>query len=447
MSLNATADGATVSGTPQVRPQVSDATVRKAVVASAVGTAIEWYDYALYGAASGLVISKLFFPTLSPLSGTLATFATFAVGFFARPLGGIIIGHIGDQYGRKPALILTIVLMGFATVAMGLLPTYDQIGETALILLVILRVLQGFGAGAEIAGAFTLVAEYAPPHRRAFFTSIPNVSSVVGVLLGMLAFLALSWLPEEELLGWAWRVPFLMSVLLFFVALYIRNNLDETPEYVAAIEEAEKHNQDSKAPLGKLLRYSPREVLCGFLSGTGHNANSYIVNTFVLSYMVNSLGMPKSQGLIAVSVAACCAIVCGPLFGKLADRIGSAKVFIGGCVFLIFLAYPLFMMLDTKNVVWAAIGISLAYGIGWGCTAGAQGAFLADLFPTQYRFSGIALSREFSGAFIGGPTPFIAASLVALADGKPTLVAAYVMVCCAVSIVAVFAVRKRLVHN
>lgn len=441
----ANADRSNGGASSAARP--SQALIRKAATASAVGTAIEWYDYSLYGAASGLVINKLFFPDMSPLSATLATFATFAVGFFARPLGGVIIGHIGDRYGRKPALLLTIALMGFATVAMGLLPTYSQIGALAIFLLVLLRVVQGFGAGAELAGAFTLVAEYAPANRRVFYTAIPNVSTVIGVLLGTAAFLSLSNLPEAVLLGWAWRLPFLVSVLLIAVAFYIRKHLDETPEYVSAVQEVAERRKEKKIPLGELLRNSPKEVICGFLSCTGQNAYTYVLNTFSISYMVNTLEMSKNTALLAVTIASACSIVSGLLFARLADRIGSDRVYISGCIFLILFAYPLFWMLNTKDVALAAIAITIAYTIGWGSMGGAQGGMLSNMFPTKYRFSGIAVAREFNGALIGGPTPFIAAALVAYASGSASLLSLYLIVCCLVSAIAVFAVRGRLVHH
>lgn len=429
------------------RPQASGANIRKAVMAATVGTVIEWYDYALYGAASGLIINKLFFPNLSPTTGVLAAFATFAVGYFARPIGGIVISHIGDKFGRKPALILTIALMGLATVVMGLLPTYAQIGVLAPILLVVMRLIQGFGAGAELAGAIVLVAEYAPPNRRAFYTGLPNAATLVGIMLATISFLLISYLPEETLLGWAWRVPFLLSGVLFAVALYIRKHLDETPEYVEAMARAEARKHEQKVPLGELFRNSPKEVLYGFLSVTGHNANAYILSAFSLSYMTNTVGMSRTESLSAVTIGALFGIVGVPFLGTLADRIGSAKVYMGGALFVLLFAYPLFWMLDTGNVVWATIGISLGYGIGFGAMAGAQGAFLVNLFPTRYRFSGLAMSRELNGVLVAGPTPLIAQALVGAADGRPTYVAAYLMACCALAIVAILIIQNRSVHE
>src|SRR3984893_13645778 len=373
------------------------ANVRRPATAATIGRIIECYDYALYGAASGLIINKLFFPQFSAVGGVLAAFATFAVGFFMRPVGGIVISHFGDRFGRKPALIFTVALMGTATVAMGLLPNFNQIGIFAPILLVVFSLLQRFGEGAEYAGAVTLVAEYVPRERRGFYTALLQAATVVGILLATLGFLAASYVPEDALLSWAWRVPFLVSAILFFVALYIRNRLDETPEYVAAMARAEARHLEQKVPVGELLRNSPKEVLFGFLSVTGHNANAYILSAFALSYMTNTLGMPRTDALVAVIISAFCGIVLTPIMGAVADRIGNAKVYMFGAVFMVIFAFPLFAMLDTRNVVLASFAMSLGYGLGFGGMAGAQGAFLANLFPTRYRFSGIALAREFNG--------------------------------------------------
>ncbi|OWJ68197.1 MFS transporter [Inquilinus limosus] len=425
-----------------VRP-VDKAGIRKAITAATIGTVIEWFDYALYGAASGLVIGKLFFPDLSGVGGQLAAFATFAVGFFFRPLGGIVISHFGDRFGRKPALIFTIALMGLATVAMGLLPTYAQIGIAAPILLVLMRLLQGFGAGAEYAGAVTLVSEYASPRHRGVTTAILQSATVVGIMLATLCFLVVSSLPEEVLMGWGWRVPFLLSALLFAVALYIRKRLDETPEYVAAMERAAQQKREAHVPLGELLRQSPKQVLFGFLSVTGHNANAYILSAFCLSYMTNTLHMPKVQALTALVIASLTGVVVTPFMGAIADRIGNAKVYAFGALFTGAFAFPLFALIDTGDPVLATLAMSIGYGIGFGGLAGAQGAFLANLFPTRTRFSGIALTRELNSMLIAGPTPFIASALVAAAGGTPQYVAMYLVACCAVTFIAVLAIRNR----
>jgi MHS family shikimate/dehydroshikimate transporter-like MFS transporter len=417
--------------------------MRRAVTAATIGTIIEWFDYALYSAASGLIINKLFFPQLSATAGILAAFATFAVGFVSRPIGGIAIAHFGDRFGRKPALIFTVTLMGLSTVAMGLLPTYQQIGVMAPVLLVLFRLMQGFGAGAEYAGAVTLVAEYVPPERKAFFTALLQAATVVGILMATLLFLTVSYLPEEMLFSWGWRVPFLVSALLFLVALYIRKHLDETPEYVAAMERAAANRREAGVPIGDLLRNSPREVLFGFLSITGHNANAYILSAFTLSYMTNTLGMSRTDALIVTIVGTTTGIVMTPLAGALADRIGHAKIFLAGAVFTMLFAFPLFALLDTKSVLWAAVGMSIAYGVGFAGLASAQGAFLANLFPTRYRFTGIAITRELNSLVVAGPTPFLAAALVSVGGGHPTWVVAFLMVSCAVTAISVIAVRSR----
>jgi MHS family shikimate/dehydroshikimate transporter-like MFS transporter len=421
--------------------------VRRAVTAATIGTVIEWFDYALYGAASALIINKLFFPQFSEIGGTLAAFATFAVGFFARPLGGIIISHLGDRFGRKPALIFTILLMGVATVAIGLLPTYAQVGVVAPLLLVFFRLLQGFGAGAEYAGAVTLVAEYAPARHKGFLTAILQSATLVGIMLSTLVFLAVSALPEDDLLSWAWRLPFLLSGVLFFVALYIRKRLDETPEYVAAMDQATERHREQKVPMKELIFKSPLELIFGFLSVTGHNATAYILGVFALSYLSNTLGMPRAQALAIVAGSALAGILTTPLMGALADRIGNAKVYIMGALFTAAFAFPFFALLASGDVAQTTIAMCALYGLGFGAMAGAQGAFLANLFPTRYRFSGIALSREISGLLIAGPTPFIAAALVAAAGGATTYVSIYLCVCCAVTVVAVLAIQAKSIER
>ena len=426
---------------------IDAANIRKAVWAATVGTIIEWYDYALYGAASGLIINKLFFPQLSPVAGVLAAFATFAVGFFTRPLGGLIISHFGDKVGRKPALIFTVSLMGFSTVAIGLLPDYNQVGIAAPLLLMLCRLVQGFGAGAEYAGAVTLVSEYVPASRRGYYTSYLQSATIVGILIATFAFLAISTMPEPDMLSWGWRVPFLFSALLFVVALYIRNRLDETPEYVAAVERADARRRENRVPVGELLRNSPRETLLGFLAVTGHNANAYILNAFALSYMTNTLKMPRTESLMAVIAATAVGIVSTPVIGAISDRIGYAKVYLAGAVFMVLFAFPLFALLDTRNALLATVGMGLAYGLGFGGMAGAQGAFLANLFPTRYRFSGIAFARELNSLLIAGPTPFIATALVSLSDGTPRLVILSLMACCGLTAVSVWFARKRTVNT
>jgi MFS family permease len=433
--------------TPDTLLTAHRAGIRRAVIAATIGTVIEWFDFALYGAAAGLVINRLFFPTLSAYGGLLAAFATFAVGFFFRPLGGVIISHIGDRFGRKPALIFTVSLMGGATAAVGLLPTYAQVGIVAPILLVILRIAQGFGAGAEYAGAVVLVAEYVPEKHKGMLTGMLQSATAVGTVLASLCFLAASYAPEDILLGWTWRIPFLASSALFIVALYIRNRLDETPEYVVAVERARARHKEEHIPIRELLRNSPLECLFGFMSVNGHNANAYLLNTFTLSHMTLTLGMTRTVTLAAIIVGSGIGIVTTTLAGHIGDKIGYAKVYMAGAVFSFCYAFPCFALLGTKSTALAILAISLGYGIGFAGFAGAQGAFLANLFETRYRYSGIAVSRELSGMLVAGPTPFIASALVAAAGGSPNLVVIYLMVLCAMSFFAILWVQRRAIHG
>ncbi|WP_019546918.1 MFS transporter [Streptomyces sulphureus] len=434
------AEGAEATGETASAP--SARMIRRATMAGAVGTVMEWYDYALYGAASALFIGPLFFPGASSAGGALAAFATFAVGFFARPFGGVFISHYGDRIGRKPTLVATIVLMGASTVLMGLLPTYSTAGVLAPILLVLLRLLQGIGAGAELAGATTMVAEYVPARRRGFHTSIPNAATAVGLLLATLAFLAVESLPDGTAMSWGWRLPFLGSILIFAVAMVIRSSLDETPAFAeqqrSGDSAAGQGTKSSKAPVAQLFRSQPRETTLAFLTITGHNANAYVLNTFALSYITKTLEMSETVGLVALVLASVTAVVATPLFGALTDRIGRIKVFALGAAFVACVAFPFFALLDTREPWVVCLTMMAGYGIGFGAMAGAQGAYLAELFDTRYRFTGIAVAREANGVLIAGPTPFVASALVAATGGRPWLVACYLAVCALITLVALW---------
>lgn len=411
---------------------------RRALFAAVLGTVIEWYDYALYGAAAGLVIAPLFFSESVASAASLMAFATFAVGFVARPLGGVIVGHIGDKYGRRPAMMLTIILMGVATVGVGLLPTSAAIGAAAPLLLVILRLLQGFGAGAELAGAMTLVAEFAPPKRRGFYTSLVLSTPPAGIALATFAFFAVSALGTEVLLGWAWRLPFLVSAVLFVLALYIRNRLEETPEYSAAIATAAAERTKTRAPLRDVLARDWRQVLIGFFSITGHNAMNYILAVYALSLMTSPMvGLAKPDALLAVTLGSLVSVALTPVGGWLSDRFGAPKVLLAGSLMGAALAYPIFGLLTAGSFTLAFTAIALGYGLVIPATSGAQGAFLTNLFPPQRRLSGIGVARETNGALVAGLSPLIAAALVTAADGKTHLAAGYLLACCLSSAIAV----------
>lgn len=410
---------------------------RRAISASLVGTAIEWYDYALYGAAASVVIGPLFFSGAGSSAASIAAFATFAVGFVARPVGGAVIGHLGDRFGRRPAMLLSVILMGIATVGIGLLPTAQTWGAWSIGLLVLFRLIQGFGAGAELTGAMTLVAEYVEPKKRGLYTSLILSTPPLGIALATICFFSVSLLGDEALLSWAWRIPFLVSALLFLVALYIRNKLEETPEYTQAMSKAQQLAGATKLPLREVFESHWRRVVLGFFAITGHNATNYILAVFSISLMVGS-GMARSQALLAVTLGSLVSVVLTPVGGWLADRYGAARILAAGNIAGLLLAFPIFWMLATDQFIFGFLAIALGYGMVIPCTSGAQGAFLTELFPVSVRFSGIAIAREMNGAIVAGLSPLIAAALLELGNGSVSLPAGFLALCCLSSAIAIY---------
>ncbi|WP_254049381.1 MFS transporter [Kocuria sp. WRN011] len=409
----------------------------RALFAAVAGTLIEWYDYALYGTAAGLIIGPLFFAGMDS-GASLAAFATFAVGFVARPLGGVLVGHLGDRYGRRPAMLLTVILMGVATVGIGLLPTYAAIGVAAPVFLVLLRLLQGMGAGAELAGAMTLVAEFAPPRRRGLMTSLVLAAPPAGIVLATGAFLWAASLGDQVLLDWAWRLPFLASAVLFALAIFIRVKLEESPEYLAALHAAKERGERRRVPVVALVREHWRAVVVGFFAITGHNALNYILAVFSLSFMTSpAVGMDRGSALTAVIIGSVCGVLATPLGGLAADRFGAHKVLAFGSLLGAVGAFPLFSVLSSGSAMAATAAISVGYGVVIACTSGSQGAYLAGLFPAAERFSGIALAREANGAIVAGFTPLIAATLITAAGGQTWAAALFLMACCVISVVGV----------
>ncbi len=428
-------------------PGVNPVQERRVLVAGTVGSVVEWYDFGLFGAASALIIGPLFFSKdLSPSAATLAAFATFAVGFFARPVGGMLIANFGDKFGRKPALIFTLVLMGASTFLMGCLPTYEHIGLWAPALLVFLRLCQGAGAGAELAGTMTIISETIRPSRRAFGTAVPNGATAIGSALGVVTFLIVAMLPGDILLTWGWRIPFLFSAVILLVAVFIRKRVEEAPEFLAAKQRAER-KAERRIPVFELLRGHWRSVVLGFGVMVGHQAMSYITTTFALSYITTTLTMPKSVALTASLIASLVGAVLAACFGLLADRIGAPRVFMLGAAYCMLMAFPMFALLDTRTPLLIGLALLLTYSISFGAMAGSQGAFLVDLFPADVRFSGVALCRELAGTLIGGPAPLVAASLVIVGGGQPWLVAALLAGCCAVTVVSLIIAKARIRRN
>ncbi|MFD0560061.1 metabolite-proton symporter [Stackebrandtia endophytica] len=415
--------------TPEKPTQKS--ALRRVVAASIIGSTLEWYDFFLYATASALVLGPVFFPNSDPAVGTLLSFATFGVGFAARPIGSVIFGNIGDRYGRRPALVATLVLMGVSTAMIGLVPGYATIGIAAPILLVLLRLAQGMGAGAELAGATIFAAEYAPPHRRGLFGSIATIGTYSGTVLSSAIFALFSMMPEEAFLSWGWRIPFLLSVVVIIVGIYIRMRLEETPEF----KEVERTAGTSKRPLADMFRYEWRSVLKVIGIVAGAFTATYAYQTYSLSYMKTELGITGTIGTLSVAVAAFIAMFVVPLMGSLSDRVGRRPILIAGCVISALFAFPFFLLINTGQdalIIAAMIG---GIGIGVPTILGVQGVLLSELFSTSNRFTGFSVSRELGSIVFAGATPFVAASLVSAADGQSWPVSLYVIGACLITLI------------
>jgi MFS transporter, MHS family, shikimate and dehydroshikimate transport protein len=417
--------------------QTSPRELRKVVFGALVGTALEWYDFFIYGTAAALVFNQLFFPQFDPAVGTLTAFATFAVAFLFRPLGGILFGHLGDRIGRRATLIVTTLVMGLSTGIIGLLPTYESIGVWAPFLLVLMRVLQGLGAGAEFGGASTLLAEHAPPHRRGYYCSYAQLGVQVGLVLATVSFLLVGLLPDEQLFSWGWRVPFLVSFLMIGVALYVRLRVEESPVFRQMLAE----QQVIKLPVLETLRSYPRNLLVGIGAHIADTACAYLYATFIVSYATNTLGISRSTVLTGVIVFGVVVIALQPVYGALSDRIGRKPLNLFSMAFTAIFMIPFFLLVGTEQPVLVVLALVIATALGWAPVIAVQPAFYAELFGARVRYSGFATSREI-GAALAGFTPLIATALVAAADGAPWVVAGYMIVLCAISLVAFLAVPE-----
>jgi metabolite-proton symporter len=416
--------------------------VRLVALASFIGTTIEWYDFFLYGTFAALVFNQLFFPTFDPLTGTLAAFGTYAIGFVARPVGGIVIGHFGDKVGRKSMLVLTLVVMGVATFLIGLLPTYDTIGPWAAVLLVVLRMAQGFGVGGEWGGAVLMAVEHAPKGARGFYGSWPQVGVPAGLLLANLVFLLVSQgLSEEQFLAWGWRVPFLISILLVVVGMVIRVRILETP----AFEKARVETGEVRQPLIEVFTRHPREVLLAMGARFAENGAFYIYSAFVLVYATQQVKMDRSVVLNGILIGSGLELLAIPFFGALSDRVGRRPVYLFGAIVTGLFAFPFFWLLDTGATGWVWLALIVAFVFSHGAMYGPQGAFLSELFGTRVRYSGASLGTQLASVFAGGLAPLIATWL--LPRYGTSAIALYVVGMAVVTIVSVLAASETHRHD
>lgn len=427
----------------QAGPAVDRKYLRRVTIAAAVGSTIEWYDYALYGAASAVVIGPLFFPNVSPGASQLLSFATFAVGFIARPFGGIAIGWVGDRFGRKSTLIVTVVLMGVVSALMGVLPTYSSIGIAAPIILVVLRLIQGLGTGAEFAGALTYLAESAEEGKRAYRASFISSSGIAGTFFstGLIAILT-AVTTHAVFLGWVWRIPFLLSAVLVIPAVIIRARIQESPEFLKLERNAVQHKAP-RIPVVDMLHNDFRGFISVLLSSWTVSVVGYLITVFSVSYVIHTLKMPTTMSLLIALFATGVSMVVAPFWGILSDGIGAKKVMILGTLFAVAFAYPYFALLDTRNVVLVVIAAIVFYAVAWGMPAGAQGNFYPSLFKTRYRFTGVAAGREIGSAVVAGPSPLIAAALVNASGGQPWLVPVFIIVVAGLSLIGILLGQPR----
>ncbi len=410
-------------------------------VSSFVGTAIEWYDFFLYGTAAALVFNRLFFPTFDPLTGTLAAFGTYAVGFVARPIGGIVIGHFGDKVGRKSMLVLTLLIMGVATFCVGLLPTYDRIGAWSAVLLVILRLAQGFGVGGQWGGAVLMAVEHAPPGRRGFYGSFPQLGVPAGLLLSTLVFAAFARLPQDQFLSWGWRVPFLLSSVLVGVGLFIRSRVVETPAF-ARVKET---RTVAPRPIVELLRTHRKEVLLAMGARMAENGAFYIYSVFALVYATQHAHMSRQVVLNGISFAAACELAAIPFYGALSDRVGRRPVYLFGAVVTAVFAYPMFVLFDTGSAAYTWLALLVGFLFSHAPMYGPQAAFFSEIFGTRVRYSGASLGAQLASVIAGGLSPFIATALM-VGYGRGAL-AIYIVGLAAITIVAVLAATETAHHD
>ncbi|MFJ9819615.1 MFS transporter [Streptomyces sp. NPDC101151] len=415
------------------------------VAASLIGTTIEWYDFFLYGSAAALVFNKLFFPDSDPLVGTLLSFLTYAVGFAARPLGALVFGHYGDRLGRKKLLVLSLLLMGGATFAIGLLPTHATVGAAAPMLLTMLRLVQGFALGGEWGGAVLLVSEHGDARRRGFWAAWPQTGAPAGQLLatGVLSLLT-AVLSDDAFGTWGWRIPFLLSGVLVMVGLWIRLSVDESPVFKEALERAEsksrRADEAEKLPLVSVLRHHWRDVLVAMGARMAENVSYYVITAFILVYATTSAGVSKQTALNAVLIGSAVHFAVIPAWGALSDRVGRRPVYLFGAAGIGLWMFPFFSLVDTGSFGYLVLAVTVGLVLH-GAMYAPQAAFFAEMFATRMRYSGASIGAQFASVAAGAPAPLIATALLADYDSS-TPIALYVIAAAVLTLIAVGVARE-----
>jgi MFS family permease len=423
------------------------ASLWRAVGATTAGTLLEWYDYFIYGTASALVFSKLFFPNLTGIGGLLASYSTFAIGFAARPIGAFVLAHYGDRIGRKPILVGTLWLMGLSTTLVGLLPTYESIGIWAPVLLVLCRVLQGLGTGAEYSGAVTMATEYAPG-RRGLIGAFPPVTADLAILLSSAVFLIVqSLVSPEAFMSWGWRIPFLLAAIGLLIGQYLRSQVDESPAFKEMRDkQARAKRVQQKAPFAEIITEHPRLLLVG-MGATIMITAGYLYQVWSLSYLTTTLAMPRSVALNATMISAAVAACSSLFFGWLSDKVGWRPVMVFGAVCGLIVPFPMFWAFATKDVALVYVALTVGLVLGQRPVYAVQPKFYHQLFPTRLRYSGVAWSREIVQALVAGTLPFIATTLVA-AYGNSYVPVAWLMIGLAVvTLIALVVAPRRSFEN
>lgn len=405
----------------------------RVALASFIGTTVEFYDFLIYGTAAALVFPKLFFPSVSPATGLLLSFATFGVGFVARPLGGVVFGHFGDRLGRKKMLVYSLLVMGGATVLMGLLPTYAQIGLAAPVLLTLLRLAQGFAVGGEWGGATLMAVEHASEHRKGLYGAFPQMGAPAGTACATLAFWAVSQLPDEEFLIWGWRVPFLASAVLIVIGLVIRLSVAESPDFDAL----RRRQRLVRMPIAEAFRKHWRQILLVAGAYLSQGVFAYICVAYLVSYGTTVAGIDRTQALFGVAVAAVVAVITYPLFGALSDRLGRKPVFLAGVIAMGLSVWPVFALINTGSAMLFGVALLLVFGLAMAPAAGVTGSLFSLAFDPDVRYSGVSIGYTLSQVVGSAFAPSIATALYAATETSDSIVA-YLVAVSVISAVSVY---------